>query len=57
MRDYVLLHAPATFSISDIRSAVPGVSDNTIRLVLTDLKKGAMIVNDSVGRGSEWHRK
>lgn len=56
VQDYVLLHAPATFSISDIRSAVPGVSDNTIRIVLTDLKKSGMIVIDGVGRGSEWRR-
>jgi len=56
VRDYVLLHAPSTFSISNIRGAVPGVSDNTIRLVLTELKRSGRIANDGVGRGSEWRR-
>lgn len=56
VRDYVLLHAPATFSISDIRSAVPAVSDNTTRRVLTALKRSGKIANDGVGRGSEWRR-
>lgn len=56
VRDFVLLHAPATFTIADIRRAIPGVSDNTIRLVLTELKKLGEIANDGVGRGAEWHR-
>ena len=34
----MLLHAPAQFTIADIRRGVPGVWDNTIRLVLTELK-------------------
>ncbi|MDZ4827641.1 MAG: Fic family protein [Actinomycetota bacterium] len=29
VRDYVLLHAPTTFTIADVRRAVPGVSDNS----------------------------
>lgn len=56
VRDFVLLHAPATFTIADIRRAVPGVSDNTIRLVLTDLKSQGRIANDGTGRGATWHR-
>ncbi len=56
VRDFVLLHAPATFTIADIRRAIPGVSDNTIRLVLTELKKIGAIANDGVGRGAEWRR-
>ncbi len=56
VRDFVLLHAPTTFAIADIRRAVPGVSDNTIRLVLTDLKNEGRINNDGTGRNATWHR-
>jgi Fic family protein len=56
VRDYVLLHAPATFTIAEIRRAVPGVSDNTIRIVLGELKKKSSITNDGSGRGAAWWR-
>ena len=56
IRDFVLLHAPARFSIGDIRRAAPGVSDNTIRLVLTELKAAGRITVDGTGRGSMWSR-
>ena len=56
VRDFVLLHAPATFTIADIRRAVPGVSDNTIRLVLTDLKNNGLITSDGTGRNATWNR-
>ena len=56
VRDFVILHAPATFSIADIRRAVPGVSDNTIRIVLGQLKVSGRITNDGTGRGATWRR-
>jgi Fic family protein len=56
VRDYVLLHAPATFTIAEIRRAVPGVSDNTIRIVLSELKEQGSITNDGSGRGAAWRR-
>jgi Fic family protein len=56
VRDYVLLHAPATFTIAQIRRAVPGVSDNTIRIVLGELKEKGSITNDGTGRGAAWRR-
>jgi Fic family protein len=56
VRDYVLLHAPATFTIAEIRRAVPGVSDNTIRIVLGELKERGSITNDGSGRGAAWRR-
>lgn len=56
IRDFVLLHAPRTFAISDIRKGVPGVSDNTIRIVLTELKNGGRITNDGTGRSASWRR-
>ena len=54
IRDFVLLHAPPAFSISDIRRAVPGVSDQTIRLVLTELKAAGKVTVDGSGRGATW---
>jgi Fic family protein len=56
VRDFVLLHAPAAFSIGDVRRAVPGVSDNTVRIVLAELKKAGRITNDGTGRGASWRR-
>lgn len=56
VRDFVLLHAPDTFTIGDIRKALPGVSDNTIRLVLVDLKSAGRITNDGTGRSAKWRR-
>ncbi len=57
IRDFVLLHASTQFSIADIRRAVPGVSDNTIRLVLAELKSAGRIAVDGTGRGSMWTRR
>jgi Fic family protein len=57
VRDFVLLHGPSAFRIGDIRAAVPGVSDNTIRLVLADLKRARCIDNDGTGRNATWHRR
>lgn len=56
IRDFVLLHASATFSIADIRRAVPGVGDSTIRIVLAELKNAGRIANDGTGRAATWHR-
>ena len=57
VRDYVLLHAPSTFAIADIRRAVPGVSDNTIRLVLASLRSDGLITTNSLGRSALWRRR
>jgi Fic family protein len=56
VREYVLHHAPRTFQIADIRAALPGVSDQTIRLALGALKDGGLVEADSVGRGATWTR-
>jgi Fic family protein len=56
VRDHVLLHAAPRFTIADIRRALPGVSDNTIRIVLGELKEKGNITNDGSGRGAAWHR-
>ena len=57
VRDYVLHHAPRTFQIADIRAALPGVSDQTIRLALKALKDTGDVETDSVGRGATWTRR
>lgn len=56
VRDYVLSTGPAEFRIGDIRRALPGVSDNTIRLVLAELKAEQLVANDGTGRSARWHR-
>jgi Fic family protein len=56
VRDFVLLHAPTPFTIADIRRSVPGISDNTIRLVLAELRDQRLIANDGTGRSASWHR-
>ena len=54
VRDYVLNHAPSPFRIADIRTALPGISDQTIRLALDSLKRAGKVGSDSVGRGATW---
>ena len=56
VRDFVLLHAPTPFTIADIRRSAPATSDNTIRLVLSELKNEGLIANDGTGRSARWHR-
>ena len=56
VRNFVVLHAPTPFTIADIRRTVPGISDNTIRLVLSELKNQGLIANDGAGRSASWHR-
>lgn len=56
IRDFVLLHASATFTIADIRRAAPSVSDNTIRLVLAALRTEGRIASDGTGRSATWRR-
>ncbi|MGI9119354.1 MAG: Fic family protein [Acidimicrobiales bacterium] len=57
VRDFVLTHAPVDFTIADIRRALPGVSDNTIRLVLTELRRRGGISVDGTGRNARWRRE
>lgn len=56
VRDYVLRHGPDKFSIADVRAALPGVSDATIRLVFERLKAEGVIAVDGVGRSALWQR-
>jgi Fic family protein len=54
VRDYVLNHAATIFRIADIRVALPGISDQTIRLALDTLKKDRHVVAEGTGRGAVW---
>jgi Fic family protein len=54
VRGYVLDHAPQIFKIADVRVALPGVSDPTIRLALDQLKKEGVVNPDGGGRSAVW---
>ena len=56
IREHILRHAPATFRLADIRRAIPGVSDQTIRLVLEQLKTEGKVRADGTGRTATWSR-
>jgi hypothetical protein len=44
------------FRLADIRTAMPGVSDQTIRLVLEQLKSEGKVRADGTGRSATWTR-
>jgi len=54
VQQYVLDHAAPTFRMADVRAALPGVSDQTIRLVLDRLKSSGRVVPDGAGRAAAW---
>lgn len=56
VRNYVLNHADRSFEMADVRRAVPGVSDQTVRLVLRELKSEGLVYPIGVGRGTKWVR-
>lgn len=56
IREHILRHALATFRLADIRTAVPGVSDQAIRLVLEQLRGEGKVRADGTGRSATWTR-
>ena len=56
IREHILRHAPETFRLAEIRAAVPGVSDQTIRIVFDQLKNEGKIRPDGTGRAATWSR-
>ena len=56
VREHILRHAPTTFRLAELRTAVPGVSDQTIRLVLGQLRKEGKARADGTGRSATWTR-
>ena len=55
VREYVLHHAAVVFRLRDVRTALPGISDQTIRLVLSELRREKSIEIDGVAGGSGPH--
>lgn len=50
VREYVLHHAPVVFRLRDLRAALPGISDPTIRLVLNELRReGSAEIDEATG--------
>ncbi len=60
VREFVLHHAPVVFRLRDVRAALPGVSDQTIRLVLSGLRREGLIeIDEAAGRNgprAAWRR-
>ena len=56
VREYVAEHAPPVFRIADVRTALPGVSDQTIRLVLEQFKAEHLVAPEGSGRGAVWRK-
>lgn len=56
VREYVISHAPRIFRISDIRVALPGVSDPTIRRALDRLRSQGDVRSQGTGRSAVWVR-
>ncbi|WP_141786258.1 Fic family protein [Ornithinicoccus hortensis] len=56
VREHVLRHGAPVFAISDVRAALPGISDPTIRLVLNQLKNEGFLKPQGTGRSAVWLR-
>ena len=56
VRKHILRHAPTTFRLAELRTAGLGVSDQTIRLVLEQLRKEGQVRADGTGRSATWTR-
>lgn len=56
VRNFIMFHGPDRFTINDIRRALPGISDQTIRVVLKDLREEGQIGVNGTGRSAAWRR-
>ena len=50
------LPAGTTFRFADLRRALPGISDATIRLALYELRRSGAVSPDGTGRSTRWER-
>ncbi len=57
VRLHVLEYAPPTFTIDTLRRSLPGISDQTIRLVLAALRHEGRIDPNGTGRNAIWRRR
>lgn len=53
VRRHLERHANNSFTMADLRAALPGISDATIKLVLSELRREGLVVSTS-GRGARW---
>ena len=56
VRVHVLEYAPPTFTIDGLRRALPGISDQTVRIVLAAMRHECLIESDGGGRNASWTR-
>ena len=53
VRRHLEQHANRSFTMADLRTALPGISDATIKIVLNELRRDGVIRSTS-GRGARW---
>jgi Fic family protein len=53
VRRYLEKHAHASFTMRDLRQALPGISDSTMRVVLHQLRDQGLVAA-SAGRSAQW---
>lgn len=56
VRHWILNEAPEEFRIADVRVAVPGAGDETIRLALRKMKGEGFVRSTGTGRAARWQR-
>lgn len=56
VRQYVLEFGPDDFAIADLRRALPGIGDQTFRIVLGALRDEGRVQVDGTGRSARWAR-
>ena len=54
--EHVLSAAPEVFRLADLRAALPGISDGTLRNALDDLRRDGRVRGEGTGRGATWRR-
>jgi Fic family protein len=57
VRHWILHEAPSEFRFKDVRRAIPGVSDPTIRRVLRDLREAGILKSEGTGPAGRWIRQ
>lgn len=60
VREYLLHQSPTSFRLRDVRRALPGISDQTIRLVLNQLRRDNVVELEpsaDSGREAAWRRR
>jgi Fic family protein len=56
VREYVLEVGPDEFRFRDLRHALPGISEPTIRLVVNELRRSGELTVSGMGPSATWHR-